>query len=241
MYKTAIVLNDFHIPYHDKKIYKLIKDFVKAFEPDEIYLNGDIFDMWEISSFDKNPLQGIGIKKEIELGRKLIEELVDGIPKSVWIYGNHEFRFERFIVRNAKELIGLTGMSLKEQVNLPIDVVSNNGKENYIDLGPILIGHFEKANKYSAYTAKNLLDAYGKSLIQGHTHRGGSHFRTKMGRTEVAYENFCLCSLNPLYMISPDWSHGFSILRYTKNWFHVEQIPIINYQFVYDDEIWRVK
>lgn len=242
--RKAIIINDLHIPFQDNRAVELAIDFIKVFKPDELYLNGDIVDMWEISRFLKDPRNGKALVDEFEEARDVISDIVRAAPKKadkVWIFGNHEYRFDKFIIKNAEALIGLRGMSVEEQLEadrLGLRVVKNNGQENYVDFGNILIGHFNAVYRYSGYTAKNVLDKYGKSLIQGHTHRGGSHFRSRMDETLVAYENFCLCGLKPDYVISPDWEHGISVLYRDKNWFQVDQIPFRDYQFMYDGKLW---
>jgi hypothetical protein len=74
-----------------------------------------------------------------------------------------------------------------------------------------------------------LLEDRGTSLIQAHTHRGGSHFKRFEDRDLVAYENFCLCRLDPPYMASPNWQQGFSLVYKDagSDLFYVEPHPIV--------------
>ena len=92
----------------------------------------------------------------------------------------------------------------------------------------LLIGHFDKVSKHAGQTARNLLEEKGISVIQGHTHRGGSSFKKLYDRDLVAYENFCLCDRNPLYCDRPNWQLGFSMLYKDEksDFFFVEQHPI---------------
>ena len=62
----------------------------------------------------------------------------------------------------------------------------------------------------------------------GHTHRLGIYYRRNRGGVHAAYENGCLCSLEPEYAQYPDWQQGFSVVHVDKGgFFNVQQIPII--------------
>ena len=45
----------------------------------------------------------------------------------------------------------------------------------------------------------------------------------------MAYENGCLCRLDPKYVQFPDWQQGFSVVHVDEGgFFNVQQIPILN-------------
>lgn len=149
-----------------------------------------------------------------------------------------------YIANNAKALKGLKGMSLEDQLNLTkrgIDVVNSHQRENYYQYGKLLIGHFNMVRKHSGYTAKCLLEEKGLSLIQSHTHRGGSSYKRDFADSKVAYENFCLCDLNPPYCQLPNWQQGFSTIhKDTKtDFFKVTQVEIVKYRILYGNRIYK--
>jgi hypothetical protein len=74
----------------------------------------------------------------------------------------------------------------------------------------------------------------------GHTHRLGIYYRTNASGTYAAYENGCLCRLDPEYAICPDWQQGFSVIHVEANgYFHVQQIPILRRRtFFYGPHVW---
>ena len=76
----------------------------------------------------------------------------------------------------------------------------------------------------------------------GHTHRLGIYYRTNAKGTHAAYENGCLCRLDPEYVQDPDWQQGLSVVRVgEKGFFNVQQVPIINRNFMmYGNKVWRV-
>ncbi len=185
---------------------------------------------------------------ELEEAKKFLIDLRERSPHSriIYIFGNHEWRFEKFIANNARELFGLEGLTMEEQLHckeLEIEVVNSHLMENYFRYGHLLIGHFNKVNKHSAYTAKNLLDEKGMSLIQNHTHRGGSSYKTDYQETKGAWENFCLCDLHPPYLAIPNWQLGFSAIHTINKTrrFTVTQCVIIEYEILFGNKRIRRK
>jgi hypothetical protein len=235
-HQSGLVINDLHFPFHDQRAIDLVLKVADALQPARIFLNGDITDCWEISRFDKNPqLQdAAGLRPELAQTRDFLRALRGRFPRARidYLFGNHEYRWSVFIARNARELHGLRGMTLEEQLECSarrINVVNSGNKENSVLWGKLLIGHFNRVNKHSAYTGRNLLEDKSISLIQGHTHRGGSSFKRAYDRDIVAYENFCLCDRSPAYVDRPNWQLGFSVVYKdpSSDFFYVEQHPII--------------
>lgn len=234
-----IVINDLHIPYHDKEAVRLVKTFIYDTQPEALFINGDLLDMFEISKYSDEGGKPVSLIEEIEQGKAFLSELRNNLPDTriVYIFGNHEHRFQTYLSHNAPKLMGLQGMRLREQLEcdrLDVEVCYSKKRESYIKHRGVLIGHFDKVNKHSAYTAKNLLDSYGYTLIQGHTHRGGSHFRTHLGTQVASYENFCLCDMEDTWLLNPNWQHGFSVIDYINRKPYIIQLPIVEKKFKFN-------
>ena len=238
--EKSVVIGDLHIPFHSKEALGLTMDFMRMFKPDKIFINGDFLDCWAISSFAKPPYIDEKLCDEIQEGNFILGDLLKITKDITFIFGNHEYRLENYINKNARELYGMSGLTLEEQLRLKergIKIVNSHNKENYFKYGDLLIGHFNKVSQHSAYTAKALLDKYGLSLIQSHTHRGGSHFKRSEEGVRVAYENFCLCDLDPSYCLKPNWTQGFSTIHKVKNRFFVTQVHIFNGKLMYGTDL----
>lgn len=244
-----VVLGDIHIPFHDQRALQLVLAFLPTITPDVVVLNGDIADQYEISSFDKDPRRKASLVSELAEVESFLTLLREIVPKSriVYIYGNHEHRFHKYLIREAPALVGLKGMSLREQLNLEklnIEAVETHGDrftDNYVRFGNLLVGHFDKAHKNSGFSAKALLDEYGESLIQAHVHSVGSSNKTLESRQIMGWEGGCLCDLNPLYTKQKKWAHCFHVVDMEQegHFFHVQQVLLVNYQFLWGAELWR--
>lgn len=258
---VSVVFSDSHHPFHDQRAIGVGLDIAKDLKPKNIFLDGDIADCYLISDFNKDPLVGLTLQVEIDSVYNFLLQVRNACPDSKIIYidGNHEFRLKRYLIKNAKELVGLTRAcsgeeppalswpSLLRFKELGIKHISSGRRESqYWHGSQLMIGHWDRVNKHSGYTAKNLLEDKHISLIQGHTHRLGSSFRTvRIGdgkhRVIAGYENGCLCDLNPEYVTDPNWQQGFSVVhkKRSSDRFYVQQIPIIEYVAFYGGREYR--
>jgi UDP-2,3-diacylglucosamine pyrophosphatase LpxH len=204
-YHLAVIANDFQIPFHDEKGLLLFKLFLRREKPDWLILNGDFQDFWEISKYDHIPRSGKEFRLEVEIGKHILSSFRRSLPHAriTWIEGNHEFRLRKYLIQNAKELYGLPGLSVPDIFDLrrlkihyiPCHELATKFTDNFIRVGDLYVGHFDKVSKHAAYAAKLLVEEKGVSLIQGHTQRFGVHARTTVdGRVLLGIENFSMCS-----------------------------------------------
>lgn len=234
--EVQLVINDLHCPYHDKDAVDLVLKFGKELRPDKLFILGDFMDMYSISTFDRNPERVTNLQTEFTMGKDLLYNIVDTIrPKEViFAEGNHTDRLRKFIWKNPV----LNGcIDVKEKLGideLGIDYYEYG--KNYVYKDKLIYTHGNKANKHSAYTAKNMLDDLGMSVIFGHTHRLGMHYRTDYSGAKVAVENGCLCqtdlALEWFRREVIDWQKGISVIKWAEDRFNVQQICIPKDRFI---------
>jgi len=216
MNTKILVFGDVHIPFQDEDAVNLIFKFIKKVQPDVIVINGDLIDFFAISKWDKGLGEGKTVKEELEETRSFLEKLVAVSKASpiYYIFGNHEIRLEKYLIRNAKEISDLVKLEellrLKELGIIPI---CTNRVENYVKIGNWYIGHFNRVSKHSAYTVKNIIADRGVNVIQAHVHRLGMHYVTFMDRTVCGIEGGCLCDINPKYVVNPNWQQGIVVIE----------------------------
>ena len=100
----------------------------------------------------------------------------------------------------------------------------------------LLVGHFNKASKHSCYTAKQLVDQYKMSVLQGHTHRLGLYYVTGKKNTYIGIEGGCLCDLHPEYIMNPNWQGGFVMARDAWN---IEIVYIHEGRSIYRGKVYK--
>jgi UDP-2,3-diacylglucosamine pyrophosphatase LpxH len=245
-WKLVVVANDFHIPFHDEAALALFRRFLREEKPKWLILNGDVHDFWEISRFDLTPRIGQDFRDEIALGKAILRDFRRLLPRTriTWIEGNHEFRLRRYLIQNARELYGVPGLSVPELFDLKrlkIDYVACHPAasrfiDNFIRVGNLYVGHWDKVAMHGGYAAKGLVENKGVSILQGHTHRFGAHARTTVdGRVLVGIENFSMCRRQASYVANPNWQLGFSVvyLEPVSGRFHWYPIEIRDRGFVW--------
>jgi len=247
IYQVAVIANDFQIPFHDERALLLFKMFLRRERPDWLILNGDFQDFWEISSYDLTPRGGKEFHREIEMGRNILRGFRRSLPHAriTWIEGNHEFRLRKYLIQNARELYRLRGVSVPDIFDLkrleieyvPCHEMATKFTDNFIRVGDLYVGHWDKVSKNAAYAAKLLVEEKGVSLLQGHTHRFGAHARTTVdGRVLLGIENFSMCSRRQSYVSHPNWQPGFSVVYFRPGSDRFHWFPILigrDYRFVW--------
>ena len=144
-------------------------------------------------------------------------------------------RLRKYIWSKAKELDCLTSLDLKFMLDLSkLNISFIDSAEGYRQRGMLVLTHGTCVSQESGDTAKRMLRKYGLSVMHGHTHRGGSTYKTDLLGTRGAWENFCLCKMElakEWRQGLPNWQQGFSYIYYYPKRFEVHQVPIIDYKF----------
>ncbi len=233
MTKTYVVMNDIQLPFEDRRVLNLVLHFVEDLKPTGVVLNGDITDCYSISSFVKNPMEIKDIQVEIDLSGQLMNRLAKVTTERWWVGGNHENRLKRYIWENADKFkrLGASFMATTTFSSLFHIADYGFGWLEYgeaVMLGKLMVTHGHFVSKHSAWSGKLTLDHYGTSVMVGHSHRLGVHYKRDVRGVHGAWENGCLCSLNPEYVRNPNWQQGFSVVHVESNGFYsVQQIPIL--------------
>jgi len=254
-FQTAVVLNDVHVPFHDGRAVNLVLSYIGTLQPDTVVLGGDVLDFYQVSSFAKDPDRSVRLADELRIARDLLRRLRDLAPKAriVYIEGNHEHRLHRFLINKAQELCGLEGLTVADQLHLDeldieyVPCEADRFIDTFIWLVPkrLMVGHFSTLRGNAGATAHALLDQYAVSIIDGHCHSAGfAHKTLAGGRIVGAWENGCLCNLDPHYVRQRKWAHSFCVAYVPRDeadshLFHVSQKLILQYAFWDGDRLWR--
>ena len=235
--QTIAVVGDIHAPYHDAKVINLVWKFLKETQPEYLILNGDICDFYQASKFDKDPARMAGLSEDIELTRKILATFRDILPdtKIILISGTHEHRWEKFLWSGVPIVSNIGCLSIQQLYGLDKLEIEYVPYEKGLLINKVfLVLHGNFTSIHSAYTAKRMYEKHGGCGMCNHTHRGGSFYKTDRFGTWGWWENFCLCRLDPDWIMNPNWQHGFSLIHFTNHSrFWVESIPIIDYKMLY--------
>jgi predicted phosphodiesterase len=228
------ILSDIHIPYQDQKALVAALNYIHAWKPSLILLNGDIADFFSVSFWEKDPRQR-NFAKERELVVQFLKTLREAFPRQTFIYkdGNHEDRLARYMKIKAPELLGIDELEL-EQILRFADFRITRVKDNRpIRLGDhlsIVHGHeFSFQISSPVNPARGFYLKAKTNVLGGHLHRTSEHVERNLTETLVAaWSAGCLCNLHPEYARINNWNHGFALVELEKDsGFHIHNHKII--------------
>jgi len=235
----SVVAQDFHAPFHDKRLVELLLGFLEREKPDRVYLPGDICDCYHISRFSKDPDRGDNFQDELDICHDLLVDIINYSGAEVYyIAGNHEKRLQKYLWAQAPALSSLRALKLPKLLGLHELGVKYN-EDGYM-LGDLFVTHGSVIRQHSAYTARAEIEKNGCSGISGHTHRDGKHTVRKRGGNLAWWENFCMCDLSPEYVEGiANWSQGWSVVTTVGKRPYVEQVCVVNYEYIYGGKLYK--
>ena len=229
--KKIAVLSDVHIPYHSITALSAALDFIQAEKPSAILLNGDILDFYQLSRFGKDPRKR-SVAHELQAAREFLDVLAQFGAKIYYKIGNHEERYQHYLMAKAPELLGVQQFELQHLLGLHDRGIELIGDKRIIkgnDLN-IVHGHEFGQSIFSPVNVARGLFLRGKvSAMQGHNHSVSEHTESNMnGDIVTTWSLGCLCELNPAYLPINKWSHGFAMIDLHDNGkdFHVRNYRI---------------
>ena len=222
--RRVLVLADLHLPFHSVSAIDAALAYGARFDPDHILLNGDVFDFYGISRFDKEPGKP-KIADELRCGREFFAHLRHRFPKSdiTFRYGNHDRRWDKYLTLNAAVL--LDDHDLRDDI-LTIwhkrAGITENGVRVVREQKPVMLGklpvfHGDELPRGMASPVNPARGAFLRalaSLLHSHLHRTSEHTeRTMDGRTITCRTTGALCGLHPEYARINKWDSGFATVE----------------------------
>jgi hypothetical protein len=227
---------DAHIPFHDQDALEIFIERSIEIKAKTIILNGDWIDFYMISNWMKDPRKR-STKEEIALFNSILDMIQDNTKaKIIYKYGNHEERFDNYLMQNAPQLFELEEMHLDNILKLSernIDVIKDK-RVLKVDHLHIIHGHeYKFAISNPVNPARGLYLKAKKNAVCGHFHQTSEHTESAInGDIVTDWSIGCLCSLHPQYMPLNRWNHGFAEIYYDDTFFNLRNRKIINYRLV---------
>ena len=245
--KTALIIPDCHIPYHDRRAYQLMLDVASEINPDEIVILGDYADFYAINSHGKDPNMTHLLMDEVAEVTEELQRIKRKFPdaKKVYIEGNHEYRLARYIKQKCPDLFGaFTVPQLLELPRLDFEFVPYGPTQRYNVLGSSLIARHEPLAG-GKHVAQNTAEKAMASVIFGHTHRiqeaqivtmGGQNYRGISSGWLGDKEHDVMQYVDSHHQ----WAQGFSVMRLLEDgtWFN-QLIHIIDYKCIVDGVLYE--
>ena len=228
--KVLGVLSDVHVPYHSIEALTGALDEFKKQKVETILINGDFLDFHTLSRYIKDPRKK-SFAHEIETANKLLDIICQMFDKVVFKLGNHDERYEHYMMQKSAELLGVREFELSYLLKAhdrKMDVVTDKRiiKANKLN---IIHGHEYPSAFSPVNIARGLYTKAKVCAMQGHNHQTSEHTETDMnGEITTTWSIGCLSELHPQYMPLNRWNHGAAVVHLDSNGieFHVDNFRI---------------
>ena len=236
-----VVCPDTHIPNHNLQAWNCFLESCRVVKPDVLVLIGDFADLASVSSHPKGAKEEARLKKELSAVNEALDQICSlNIPRIVYLFGNHENRFDRYINSRAPELDDV--VTLPEELRLkergieyyPYGEIFKLGKMNFV----------HDVNRCGINTARQSLQDVGDNITIGHSHRAAVVYSgTIEGDTHVGVNVGHLLDINTIsYTSRPvakrEWQTGFGFMYQNQEgvtWANF--VPIIDGKCIVDGKL----
>jgi predicted phosphodiesterase len=231
-HKKLAVFSDIHVPYHSISAITAALSLAKKEKVDALLLNGDSIDCHLLSMFLKDPRQ-----KRFAEELKILTDLISVFRKTLkckiyYKIGNHEERYEHYLMMKAGELIGVEEFEFKNILKKRMPDIEVIGDKRIVMANalPIVHGHeFGKGFFNPVNVARGLSLRSKMCAVQGHSHQVSENpDKSLVGEILTTWSVGCLCELHPKWLPINKWGHGVMIIELDKNGrgFHVRNYRI---------------
>lgn len=239
--KRVVVLSDLQIPYQDPISVKATQDFIKWYQPDELWCVGDELDAPEPSRWNK------GMAGEYAL---TLQDSIDETYNIMYDYrmalgkrkpfiiqrSNHTDRIEMYINRYAPAFASLDSLKIEKLLGYSdLDIQYLHKMKELLPGWVMAHGDEASLNRVPGSTAMNLARKLGKSVVCGHTHKLGLQHETTglNGRTSTLFglEVGHLMDLKQASYLKSgvaNWQQGIGILVEKDRKVTPYAVPIVN-------------
>jgi predicted phosphodiesterase len=216
---NILLISDLHIPYHSIDAITAALDYGKKENVNTILINGDLIDFYGCSRFEKDPRKR-SVKHEFDTTKEFLRILRATFPKAIIYFnkGNHDVRYEHFLMAKAPEIFDDPYYSLDARLELSKVSINLIDDKTIIRAGKLSIHHghlFFRGFMAPVNSARGLFMKAKQSMICGHVHKVSEHNETNLsGELISCWSTGCLSELSPDYNPhSNNYSHGFAHIR----------------------------
>lgn len=212
----VLLISDVHAPYHDEVALTAALQYGINEKVDCIVINGDFVDFYSKSRFESDYRER-DFPNEISTAKGLLEMIRRVYPSAHIVYkiGNHDDRWNQFLVRN--EIKGLDALELSSLLGFAqLNIVEVGSMATiWANKLAIIHGHEHKYGMIAPVNpARGLFLRTKQSALMSHVHRVSEHTeKTHDGKLIGCWSTGCLCQLTPDYMPYNNHYHGFAIIE----------------------------
>lgn len=235
---NILFLSDIHFPYQNNQALEIALQYGVDEKINTVFLNGDVMDCYQGSTFVKD-YRKRDLAGELEMTRQFLDVLNKLFPNAYIFFkpGNHEERWERYLMTKAPELLNVKEFRLDVLLRFgERSIHTITTPQQIIMAGDLVLIHgHEYGGGYrgAVNPARGLFLKAKRSCIAGHHHQTSEHTESDIhGEIATCWSVGCLSELHPEYLRLNKWNHGFAHIRINNSNFKVRNIRIIDNQIV---------
>jgi hypothetical protein len=176
--ELIFIVPDMHSPFLNRGwlvwVTQTILDAQKMGNKIHVIQSGDATDLYSLGNYEKN--NNLAPKNEIDAALKPLKQfwklMVDAGMTCYQLIGNHDIRGEKYVRRNAPQLLGFIPIA-KEMLTFPGVYTADNERDCFLFEAPndqVMVMH--------GYLNQSIDHAkkHGCNVVHSHLHRGGLNF-----------------------------------------------------------------
>jgi hypothetical protein len=218
-------LCDIHFPYQYHPAIDLSIQLVAYTQPHVCVIGSDEFDFMRLGSFDVDYRLANPELDDLDLIRQhhynFVDRLIEASPNTlfVWIFGNHDYRLYRYLLKNSPNIAKTVMRDFAELVRYQGRVLFM-GETDQVKIHNLIVAHGTRAG---VNPAKQHFEIVGGQInyTAGHVHRRSFYQRQGYYGGFVSATSGCLCQLQPHYLSyrqdKTAWEHGTNICEIKAN------------------------
>lgn len=221
---NILMISDLHVPYHDISAINAAIKYGQEEGVNTIFINGDLIDFHGISRFQKDPRKR-SVKQEFDAAKEVLRAIRAAFPNAsiYWALGNHDERYEHWLMAKAPEIFDDEYYSMEERLRLNEEKVKMIDGKTICRAGKLAIAHGHHIMRGGfgspVNAARSVFTKAKASMIVGHTHSVSEHTETDIhGDITTCFSTGCLCELKPDYSPQANkYAHGFAHIMVRDN------------------------
>lgn len=211
------IISDLHIPNHRNEPIRIAITYFKKQKVDAIIINGDLLDNTPFTKHDGKRPSAKDVKRWFDMAEYFLENLREEFPNAeiLWLEGNHDFWYKRWMYSHAWQLGEDEYYSLQERLHLHEYKVRYIEQTQYVMLGKLAVSHgHQLSGKWGAGVspARSVYLKTKQPMIIGHVHVTDDYTDNDLHKViATCWTTGCLCTLTPEYQpMGGKACHGFA-------------------------------
>jgi predicted phosphodiesterase len=236
-FNAFIFASDFHVPNHRLEPINAMLKYAKDNGIKRLILGGDLLDNTPFTRWLHEPINLQDVPRWFDMAKELLRKLKEQFEEIIWIEGNHDFWYKRWLMEKAELLFHDNYYQLESRLQLNEIGVKFIDQRYLIKAGKLNIHHghitFRGGGSY-ANPARMLYMKTKSSMLCGHVHVEGSHTEPDIDdKIATCFTVGCMCTLRPEYQpFGGKACHGFAHIKVKSN----GDFNVTNYR-IYKGEI----